>query len=445
MSRQDGTRTPKELAAWVLARAKAAGAKDCRVKASARRFVSVSYRERKPELVSEAGTRGLALEVFVDGHYAAQETPDFRTVSLEGFVSDTVDRAKITEIDPFRSLPDLDRNGIRPNLDLNLADPGHAGVSIGERHGLAKDIEASCLDQGGDKVISVEVTVYDHDYEEWVLDSKGFDGTFRGTEFWTGAVLSVRDQGERRPSVWTVAGARQRRDMPAAADIGAQVSLRALRALGASKIGTEVLPVIIENRCVGRLLGGFLGALSGRNIQQKQSFLADKKGLKIGSPAFTLTDDPFIPRALGSRLYDGDGFPAKRRELLSQGVLNDFFVDWYYSRKLGIEPSTGSMSNLVLPAGTRSLEDIIRGMPKCVLVTDFIGGNSNATTGDFSVGIAGTLYEKGEPVQAVAEMNIAGKHLGFWNGLVEAANDPWHYGAVRSPSLVFDGVVVSGN
>jgi len=84
-------------------------------------------------------------------------------------------------------------------------------------------------------------------------------------------------------------------------------------------------------------------------------------------------------------------------------------------------------------------------MPKCVLVTDFIGGNSNATTGDFSVASPEPFTKRVSPVQAVAEMNIAGKHLGFWNGLVEAANDPWHYGAVRSPSLVFDGVVVSGN
>jgi PmbA protein len=434
----------KELAAWVLVRAKAAGAKDCRVKVSGRRFVSVSYRERKPELVSEAGTRGLSLEVFVDGHYAAQETPDFRTLSLEGFVSDTVERAKITEEDPFRSLPDPDRFGIRPSLDLGLADPGHAAVSIGGRHRFAKEIEQSCLDQGGDKVISVEVSAYDHDYEEWILDSRGFEGTLRGTEFWASALMSVRDQGDRRPSVWHVAGARHRRDLPSAGDFGAQVSLRAGRALGASKIGTEVLPVVIENRCVGRLLGGFLAAMTGKSIQQKQSFLAGKKGMRIGSPAFTLTDDPFIPRAFGSRLYDGDGFPAKRRDMVSQGSLNGYFIDWYYSRKLEIEPTTAWLSNLVLPTGTRSLQDIIRGLGKCVVVTDFIGGNSNATTGDFSVGIAGTLYDKGTPVQAVAEMNIAGNHLSFWNGLVEAADDPWLYSPVRSPSLLFDGVVVSG-
>ena len=86
------------------------------------------------------------------------------------------------------------------------------------------------------------------------------------------------------------------------------------------------------------------------------------------------------------------------------------------------------------------MKDLGRG----VLVTDFIGGNANSTTGDSSVGIIGTLFDKGEPVQPVAEMNIAGNTLDFWARLVEVGNDPWPYSAVRVPSLAFRDVVVSG-
>jgi PmbA protein len=83
-------------------------------------------------------------------------------------------------------------------------------------------------------------------------------------------------------------------------------------------------------------------------------------------------------------------------------------------------------------------------MDRCLLITDFIGGNSNSTTGDFSIGIIGKLFNKGQFVQNVAEMNMADNHLKFWNKLVEVANDPWIYSSARLPSLVFDGVVVSG-
>jgi PmbA protein len=86
------------------------------------------------------------------------------------------------------------------------------------------------------------------------------------------------------------------------------------------------------------------------------------------------------------------------------------------------------------------MKDLKRG----IFINGFIGGNSNSNTGDFSVGITGTLFENGEFTQAVAEMNIADNHLNFWNKLVEAANDPWESSSWRLPSLVFSDVVVAG-
>jgi PmbA protein len=214
--------------------------------------------------------------------------------------------------------------------------------------------------------------------------------------------------------------------------------------MGGKKIPTTKLPVILENRDAARVLYGLFDAMFAGNIQQKRSFMADKKGKKIGSNLLTIQDDPFILRGLGSKYYDGDGFPSNKRDFFTQGTVNEFLVDWYYSRKLGWEPTSGSVSNVIIPPGIRSVEDIIKDMPRCILITGYIGGNSNSTTGDFSVGIIGKLFEKGNFVQNVAEMNIADNHLNFWNKLVEVANDPWIYSQARLPSLVIDDVVVAG-
>ena len=147
---------------------------------------------------------------------------------------------------------------------------------------------------------------------------------------------------------------------------------------------------------------------------------------------------------LGSRLYDGDGFAAKKRVMIESGVLKEFFVDWYYSRKLDWEPTTGGPSNLIIPPGKRSVEEIMKDLGRGVFVTGFNGGKSNSTTGDASVGIIGQIFYNGVPTQAVAEMNIADNHLKFWHKLTEVANDPWIYSSQRTPSLVFTDVVVSG-
>ena len=77
-------------------------------------------------------------------------------------------------------------------------------------------------------------------------------------------------------------------------------------------------------------------------------------------------------------------------------------------------------------------------------MTGFLGGNSNATTGDFSVGIKGFLVENGKLVHPVSEMNLAGNHLTFWKQLAEIGGDPWANSSDRAPSLRFDGVQCSG-
>ena len=103
-----------------------------------------------------------------------------------------------------------------------------------------------------------------------------------------------------------------------------------------------------------RLLSGLLAGLAGRNIQQKQSFLADKKGQKIASDRLTLIDDPLIVGGLGSGFFDGDGFAARRRIMIEAGVLKEFYIDSYYSRKLGCEPTTGGSIRATAPRASCS-------------------------------------------------------------------------------------------
>jgi len=434
----------KDLAEWVVDQTKKAGASDCKVSISKRRFVEINYRDRKPEVIKEATTQNLNLQVFIDNKFASQSTPDLRKNTLSGFINDVIDSARIMEEDPFRTLPDPKYYSGRSTSDLQLADPKQSELTPEERHEMAKKVENACLNKGGNLVISVEAGEYDDTYESYVKTSNGFDGSSKTTQCWTGANMTAQDEGDRRPAGYHWVGCRYRNDLPPLPEVGSIAAIRTLDLMGGKKIQSETLPVIIENRVVDRVLSGLLDPMSAGSIQQKRSFLADKKGQMVGSKLLTIQDDPFLIRGLGSRYFDGDGFPAKKRNLFTQGTLDEFLVDWYYSRKLGWEPNSGSTSNLIIPPGNRSIEEIVKDLGRCMLITEFIGGNSNSTTGDFSIGITGKLFDKGQFVQNVAEMNMADNHLKFWNKLVEVGNDPWIYSSARLPSLVFDGVMVAG-
>jgi PmbA protein len=442
--RVDMNKKMYDLASWAVKTAKSAGADDCRAGIRSERFVNISYRKRKPENIKEASTRALFIEIFVNGRYSGQSTSDLRKNALKDFISNAIATTKLLAEDPYRTLPDPKYYEGRAEHDLGIIDPDYKKFTPEQRHSMVKVLEESCLAKGGKKVISVTAEEYDSQDEAVLIASNGFEGYRESTIYQAVAQMTVQGEGDRRPMGFSYAIAIKRKDMPSPEKIGAEAAERTLALIGGKKIKTEILPIIIENRNVSRLLGGFLAAMYGSNIQQKQSFLADKKGKKIASKHFTIIDDPFVKGGFGSKLFDGDGFAAKKRTMVDSGVLKEFYTDWYYSRKLGWKPTTGGPSNLIIPPGKRSVKDIMKDLGRGILITGFIGGNSNSTTGDTSVGIVGQLFEKGIPVQAVSEMNIADNHLKFWNKLVEAANDPWIYSTQRTPSLVFTDVVVSG-
>ena len=185
--------------------------------------------------------------------------------------------------------------------------------------------------------------------------------------------------------------------------------------------------------------------LSASSIQQKNSFLADRKGEKVGSDLLTITDDPSIVRGLGSRYYDGDGLAAKSMPIFTKGVLNNYYTDVYYGNKLGWTPNAGGSSNLIVKPGLRSGAEIEASLDRAILVTNWLGGNANPTTGDFSLGVAGWLIENGKRVKSITEMNISGNYNDLLMNLIEVGNDPWIHSSFRTPTMVFDKVSFSGS
>jgi len=434
----------KDLCNWVIKQAKAAGASDCKVSISKERFVDINYRKKKPETIKEASTQGLSLEIFMNGRYSSQSTPDLRKSTLETFIAKGCENTQFIEEDPFRSLPEKKYIEGKQEIDLYLYDNAVPELTTEKQHQLAKEIEAACLDRGADKAISVEAGVNFSERENTIIATNGFEDFTRTTDCNVGASMTAKGEGDRKPNGYYWVGGRHLSDLPEAQFIGKTAADRTLQLIGGKKLETETLPVIIENRTVGRVLWGFLSALNGQNIQQQRSFLADKKGELITSDKLSIVDNPLLVGGRNSKLVDYDGMPTKERKVITNGVIDSYYFDWYYSRKMGVEPTTGSFSNLLFNQGNKNLEQLMQSAGRGILITGFIGGNSNSTTGDFSIGIIGQLFENGVPVQAISEMNIADNHLEFWKKLVDTGNDPWKYGGWQTPSLLFDDIVVAG-
>ncbi|WP_242393308.1 TldD/PmbA family protein [Anaeromyxobacter oryzisoli] len=421
------------------------GAREAAAGAYRARHVEVAWRDGQVEKVTEATTRGLGLDLYVDGRYTSVSTSDLRPEALERFVEDAIVLARTLAPDPHRSLPDPALYRGQSKVDLDLEDPTHGALDASERRRQAEALEAAARAvPGAGAILSVTTSVSDSLGEGVLVATNGFEGSRRSTDFWIGAEVTVKDPDGRRPEEYASSGARHRADVESPEEVGRRAGERALSRIGSRKGESGVLTVAVDARAAGRMVGSLFGPLAAASLQQRRSFLEGKLGVAIGSPLLDVSDDPLVPRGLGSRRYDGEGLAARPFPVFEGGALRSYYVDTYYGRKLGMAPTTGRASNLAWRLGDRSPAELLAAMGEGILVTGFLGGNSNGTTGDFSLGVRGFRVRGGQLAEPIGEMNVSGNHLELWKRLAAVGNDPYRYSAMRTPTLVFEGVQVAG-
>jgi PmbA protein len=435
----------QDVARQAMKAALARGAREAAATISRTREVSVEWRDGKVERINEATRRSLGLQLYVDGRYSSVSSSDLRKEALDTFIGDSIAMTRVLAEDPFRALPDPALYQGRASVDLELEDPAYPTVTPERRRQAAKEMEdAARAVEGAGAILSVSTAFSDTRTESFRVASNGFEGARVDTVFFGSAQVSVKDADGRRPEEYDFAGARFVSEVPKTADIGRRAAERALSRLGSKKGESAAMTLVLDNRAAGRLIGALGQPLTGAALQQKRSFLEGKIGQPIGSPLFDVTDDPLIPRAFGSRLWDGEGLAAKRMPVFEKGVLRSYYLDTYYAKKLGLAPTTGGPSNASWTLGAKSQAEILKDVGEGLLVTGFIGGNSNGTTGDYSFGIQGFRVRGGERAEPVSEMNIAGNLLDLMKKLTAVGNDPWPYSSMRTPTLVFEGIQVAG-
>jgi PmbA protein len=431
------------LAEWAMNLTLQKGASEASVVILRQQPVKIEFRDQKLETLKQSLQNSLSLQIYADHRYSENSTNDLRKGSLEKFIEDVVTSTKYLAQDEYRSLPNPQYYPENTNIDLKIKDEQYESLTLSERVKMAAEIEEIAMAQSS-HIIST--TAWCSDVHSLIarIHSNGFSGDFEGTRFSAGAEVTVKDKDGCRPEDWYAANTRFHKGLPSAEMLGKNAAQRALRKMGQKKIASGRYNMLVENRVGNRLISLLTRPMNGQALQQKSSFLEGMQGQKIASEKLTLIDDPLLKTGMGSRLFDGEGLAAQRRTMIDKGVLQYYYIDHYYGKKLGMEPTTGSSSNFVFEYGTRKLEEMRKDIRDGILITGFIGGNSNPTTGDFSFGIMGSLIENGEFTKPIYEMNISGNAKEFWNQLVEVGNDPYPYASCQSPSLFFEKINFSG-
>lgn len=428
-----------EGAQRAISLAKAVGADAAFASMSRFRSVSVEVRDGELEKVQESTDTSLGLELYVEGRYSTHSTNDFAPASLAEFVEQAVALTRTLEVDEHRRLPDA---GAYEPADLDLYDATVEARSLDARLAQANALNAGLA--GRDGVISATSSVFDGHGESGVVSSSGFAGIVRGTLTGLSASVTLRDVGDKRPEAGWAVSTRHLGQLPVPQAVGDEAMLRARRRLGTAKGPTMRTTMVVDRHAAASLVVRLLGPTSGSAVQQGRSMWADALGQRRVSETLSIVSNPLIPRGVGSRPFDDEGFAAFEMPIIEEGTLKNYFLDTYYARKLGTKPTTGSWGNIIVKPGTRDLATIVGKTKRAIYVTDWLGGNADPTTGDFSFGVQGHIIEGGEIGAPIGEMNVTGNLLSLFRNLEEVGSDPWEHSMLRVPTLVFADVQFSG-
>jgi len=430
------------IAKWAMEHAVKNGAQQARVSIYNNNSSQIEVRDEKIDKLQESNRNGMQINLYVDNKYSSISTNRITNKEELGkFIEEAIAGTRYLAEDEFRTLPDPVRYYKGDGPDLKTLDPNFSSVDPQQKVKDAFELEKEVL--GSDeRIISVSTSYRDGMSGSVMMASNGFEGDSENTYYSLSASVSVTDGVARPRGGWYESSIFS--DQLIRKDIGKKALKRAIDRLGQAKIASGKMPMIVENKMAGSSLGPLISALNGGSIQQKQSFLIDMKGEKIGSDLMSIVDDPFIVSGRGSRLFDSEGMATEKRSVVEKGILKTYYIDTYYAKKLEMEATSGSPTNLVFKPGEKDLEGLLADIDRGILVTGFNGGNSNGATGDFSFGIEGFLVEKGKLVQPVSEMNITGNFKQLWKDLVAVGSDVDLSRSWRLPSLVFDNVDFSG-
>jgi len=426
----------------LLDRARALGATQAEVSCSEERGLSVNVRMGAVETVESTRDRGIGVTVYFGQRKGSASTADLHESSLDATVEQACAIARYTEDDVAAGLADPTLMAREfPELDSWHpwdVDADHAVDLALACEAAGRDADSRIANSDGASLGSGQsLSVY--------ANSHGFVGRDRGTQHSIGCALIVGEgDGMQRDGWYSIALARE--ELEDAAAIGRHAAARTVARLAPRSLATGQYPVLFAAESARSLIGHLLGAVSGGALYRRASFLLDHAGKQIFPDWFSINEQPLLRRGLRSAAFDAEGVATRESPLVLDGVLQRYVLGSYSARKLGLQTTAnaGGVHNLAVAANAGALDDIVRDMPRGLLVTELMGQGVNNVTGDYSRGAAGFWIENGAIAYPVDGITIAGNLKDVFASIEAVGSDVDLRSHIRTGSILVGRMTVAG-
>ena len=415
------------------------------------RELSIEVSGGKIETLKEAEQTGLGVRVFAGRRVGFAYTTDLTGAAVAQTAREAARIAEFSSADEFNGLPE--GRWVYPGM--MILDETLPSLPLAAKIEMARDVERAARSCHPSIQIIDRAGYEEHETAILVMNSHDVYAFSRanycGLHVSLAAVTTEETQSGFAYTLQRKAGSLN----PAA--VAEEAANRALRSLNARTIPSQVLPCVLDSQITARFLGLLSVSVQADNVLKGKSMLAGKVGQKVVSPLLQVADDAVCEDGVAGFPFDGEGIPSTRTVVLEDGILKGFLYDTYTARKSGTlstgnavrsfrsPPMVGSTSLMVAP-GSTSLPALWEGLEKGLYVTEIMGMHTaNSITGDFSLGAAGILIERGQLAYPVRGITIAGNLLDLLRQVDGVGSDWRFYGSKAAPSLRCRSLNIAGN
>lgn len=214
------------------------------------------------------------------------------------------------------------------------------------------------------------------------------------------------------------------------------------------------IPILFTAKAADMLWGTVQAALNGKQVIERASPWSDRLGEIVTSTALTVSQEPDVGPY--SCPFDDEGTPTRSLVFIQKGMLQLFYADRNTGRRLGsgttgngFRPGLGSyptpgLFNLLIHPGDKSLHDLIEYLGSGLVVDQMLGGGAGIS-GDFSVNVdLGYYVKNGQVVGRVKDTMVSGNVYTALKQLIEIGSDAEWNGSCYTPSVIVEGLSVTG-
>ncbi len=335
---------------------------------------NIRYARNSVSTAGESSDVSLSVQTFFGKKSGGASINEFDDASLEKVVRRAEELAQLAPENPeFMGLLDPQNYGVEPKTFIEST----AKITPEYRAQAA----ANSIDPASKKDITAAGFLEDSRGFSSVMNSKGMFAYNQSTSVDFTVTMRTNDG---TGSGWV---ARNFNDVSKlnTAQASAIAIDKALQSRNAKAIEPGKYTVILEPNAANDLIGLMFQGFNARTADEGRSFMSKKGGgtklgEKIVDERVHIYTDPWneeVPVGNwagggGGRFGGGGGGgqPRKKMDLIKDGVVSNLIYDRYWASEKNVE-STPFPGNRIMVGGTASMEDMIKGTKKGVLVTRF--------------------------------------------------------------------------